>query len=182
MIKAIDQKAEIIIKLFPKIIYTLGKIHQDRLLTEIADPNGNYSNLKVKDRSGVPLTFNQYLTLIVIQASGNCSVNELAGELKIAQSSASQLVDRLVKAGYVTRVPHNKDRRKMIVSLAKKGADMMGKRTNTLKMRFTKILSLLEKNEQLMLKEAFIKLYIVSVKLDNKLKDAYKSYEKKISL
>ena len=179
MNRAVDKKAESIIKLFPKIISLLGKLHQDRFTGEIADkPDVNFNGLISKNGSAAAITLNQYLTLIIIQALKACSVNELAAELKIAQSTASQLVDRLVKAGFVKREPNSGDRRRMTISLSVEGSDVLNEKKNVLKQSFAKILSLLDSNEQHLFEEAFTVLYALSEKLDSKLRNNGRAYSR----
>jgi len=147
----VKRRADRIISLFPKIMGSIAKMH----------PSGKY---------GVDLTFNQYQALTFIHELKECSVNELAMKLKIAQSTTSQLVDRLVKAGLVNREIQSTDRRKMLVSLSKTGKEMMDKRTKSLRESYQKILSMLDEADQQMFEEAFEKFHEIAVKLEQKLK------------
>jgi DNA-binding MarR family transcriptional regulator len=114
------------------------------------------------------LTFNQYLALMIIHELKECSVNELAHKMNIAQCTASQLVDRLVKARLVHRDIHSKDRRRMVVNLSKTGKNMIEICTEFLKQSYGKIISVLDETEQQMLQDGFEKLYYIAMRLDNK--------------
>jgi DNA-binding MarR family transcriptional regulator len=89
--------------------------------------------------------------------------------LKIAESTTSQLVERLVKAGLVHRETHLGDRRQMDLRLSTKGRRIMDQRTQSLMESYTKILSLLDDNDQQMFEDAFEKFHAIAVKLDQKL-------------
>lgn len=49
-------------------------------------------------------------------------VSELAGRLSVHQSTASQLVEKLVRAGYVERTSHARDRRRVRLQLTRSGS------------------------------------------------------------
>lgn len=57
------------------------------------------------------LSMAQVKGLMAIGKTGEPSVGDVAKELGIGLSAASQIVDRLVKAGLVARQPHPNDRR-----------------------------------------------------------------------
>ena len=67
------------------------------------------------------LTMAQVKAFFVIAKDGDPSVGVVAKELQIGLSSASQVVDRLVKAGLVERRPHQTDRRIIECVLSEKG-------------------------------------------------------------
>jgi DNA-binding MarR family transcriptional regulator len=51
------------------------------------------------------------------------SLNDLARALDVSKQGASQVVDTLVVRGYVVRLPHPTDRRRMIVDLTDRGRE-----------------------------------------------------------
>jgi len=67
------------------------------------------------------LSMAQVKAFFVIAKDGEPSVGLVAKELNIGLSSASQVVERLVKAGLVERRPHPHDRRVMQCVLSRKG-------------------------------------------------------------
>lgn len=166
----INSRADRIIKLIPKIMGSIVKIHQERLLMGMYDGSELKDLHKIALGEGIclPLTFNQYLALMIVREMKECSVNELANKMKIAQSTASQLIDRLVKSGFVHRDVHSKDRRKIVVKLSKTGKEILDKRTKALKESYKKILSVLEEKEQKIFEEGFRDLYKVMMILERK--------------
>ena len=72
---------------------------------------------------GVPLgSFN---TLLVIEATPSCRVNDIVAALSITVGGASQAVDRLEKRGLCVRRPHPTDRRSSIVELTAAGQELV---------------------------------------------------------
>ena len=149
----IRSRAERIVTLFPEIMNSmaLSKIHTGR-------------------RHGVGLTFNQYQALVVIREFRVCSVSELARKLKIAQSTASELVDRLAEARLVHREEQAGDRRRMAVRVSRAGLNIMQKRTKSIQKSYERVLALLSEEDQELFEEAFEKLHRVAVTLESKLK------------
>lgn len=165
------RRAERIIGLLPKIMGSIALWHHDRPTSSMS-ANGTISGVlgdaKLGGDGGAKITINQYQALIAIRELGECSVNELATKLRLAQSTTSQLVDRLVKAGMVTRDTFPEDRRRMVVKLGKSGNDMMERRRQALLRTYERILSVLDDEEQAMLEDAFEKFHLVSVRLEQK--------------
>ena len=64
---------------------------------------GRMGRLRTLVHEGMDLTYNQYKTLLTIAGRPECSLGDLARELEVAMSSASQMVDRLVGQGLVHR-------------------------------------------------------------------------------
>ena len=167
--KNVTARAERIIRLLPKIMGSIAQWHRDRKAMEISESgrtSRSIGNTKISGFRGSKLTYNQYQALTAIRELGECSVNDLSGKLRIAQSTTSQLVDRLVKAGVATREAFAGDRRRMVVKLSKPGMQMLERQKNTLLQAYTRILLMLDEYDQEMLEDAFEKFYRVAVKLD----------------
>ncbi|RPI17476.1 MAG: MarR family transcriptional regulator [Ignavibacteriae bacterium] len=163
-------RAERIIGMFPVIMASIVKIHQDHLMLDQEDEPFIYKRGK---RFSFTLTFNQYLALMIIGEEHECSVNHVSDRMRIAQSTASQLVDRLVKSKLVQRDIHHKDRRKMIVTLTKEGKEIIEKRTGDLKKSYAKILNTLSDKDQEILEDGFTKLHYISLKLESNIKKCF---------
>lgn len=167
--KSVTARAERIIWLLPKIMESMAHWHHDRMVIGIAESgriDRSIGDARIPGGKGVKLTFNQYRALTAIRELGECSVNDLADKLRIAQSTTSQLVDRLVKGGYVSREAFADDRRRMVVTLSKSGLQMMERRKKSLLQSYTRILLKLDENDQEILGDAFEKFYRVAAKLN----------------
>ena len=67
------------------------------------------------------VTQTQFLVLIAIHGYGRATMGVLARRLHVSMPTASGVVDRLVRAGYVRRTPHPQDRRQVVVETTAKG-------------------------------------------------------------
>jgi DNA-binding MarR family transcriptional regulator len=101
------ENIERIAQLYPAIIRVMGRIRS--MLHE-----------------GMDLSYNQFKMLLAIHDKGTCSLNTLAGELKIAMSSASEMVDKLVNLGFVGRTVDSESRRRVIIFATDQGKQLIG--------------------------------------------------------
>jgi DNA-binding MarR family transcriptional regulator len=128
------------------------------------------SRVHSSDPQKIDLTFNQYQALLHIHRFGECSVNDLSAVMNIAQSTTSQLVDRLVNAKLVSRETHSEDRRKMVVMLSKKGREMMERRTESMRETYIRVFSMLDDADQDKFEQAFIHFHEIAQKIELKMK------------
>ncbi len=70
------------------------------------------------------LTFAQGKAAILLAAYKELSVGELARLLGVGKPTASILVQQLVERGLVTRTEHARDRRRTVLRLSEKGAEI----------------------------------------------------------
>jgi len=75
-------------------------------------------------RESMDLSYNQYKTLLTLYDLGRCSLGRLSRELKVASSSASEMVDRLEKGGLVAR-HSGRDRRTVTLALTLRGRELL---------------------------------------------------------
>ena len=80
---------------------------------------------EVEQRCGLPGT--QMWLLQEVQLKPGVGITALAGRLGIHQSTCSQLVEKLVEAGYVEKVKQKNDRRRIGLVLCAKGIDALAK-------------------------------------------------------
>ncbi len=85
------------------------------------------SRLRDLVQGGMDLSYNQYKTLLTLYDLGRCSLGRLSRSLKVATSSASEMVDRLEKAGLVERQAGGADRRTVTVALTRAGEKLLGR-------------------------------------------------------
>jgi DNA-binding MarR family transcriptional regulator len=162
-------RAERIIRLLPKIMGSIGHWrHEGRVAgsSERAQSSRPNTAAKTPGVKEATLTFNQFQTLVTIRELGECSVNDLSAKLRIAQSTTSQLIDRLVHIGVVTSEAFAGDRRRMVVKLSKTGVQMLERRRKSLVQSYTRILLMLDESDQEMLEDAFEKFYHIAATLE----------------
>ncbi len=71
------------------------------------------------------LTLRQVQALLTLSSSDNLSVNRLCEELGIAQSTGSELLERMSRLGMVTRRTCLTDKRSATLSITRSGADLL---------------------------------------------------------
>ena len=74
-----------------------------------------------RESHALGVTGGQVTLLIQIQRNRGFGVNDLAAQERISPAAMSGHVDRLQKAGLVTRTPHETDRRRQVLALTAEG-------------------------------------------------------------
>lgn len=69
------------------------------------------------------LTLSSFNLMLIIDATPDCRVLDIAGALAVTVGGTSQAVDRLEATGRCVRRPHPDDRRSSIVELTLQGAE-----------------------------------------------------------
>ena len=72
----------------------------------------------------IGITYTQYLVLLVLWESENCSIKKIAEVLKLDSPTITPIVQKLEKLSLVKRVRSTLDERVVIVSLTKAGIDL----------------------------------------------------------
>ncbi|OBJ49138.1 MarR family winged helix-turn-helix transcriptional regulator [Mycobacterium sp. 1423905.2] len=75
------------------------------------------------------LTIPQFRTLVILSNRGPINLATLATLLGVQPSATGRMVDRLVSAGMIDRLPHPTSRRELLAALTKKGRDVVAKVT-----------------------------------------------------
>jgi DNA-binding MarR family transcriptional regulator len=71
------------------------------------------------------ITIPQFRTLVILSNRGPINLATLAGLLGVQPSATGRMVDRLVAAGLIDRLPHPTSRRELIAALTKRGRDVV---------------------------------------------------------
>ena len=96
-------------------------------------------------RRGVTQT--QFLLLASIRAYVRCTMGTLSRSLHVSMPTVSGIVDRLVRTGYVHRVPQAGDRRQVVVALTRKGRTFCHDFESVVRRRWEEALLPLEPDE-----------------------------------
>jgi MarR family transcriptional regulator, organic hydroperoxide resistance regulator len=67
------------------------------------------------------LSLPQLRILFIIAHNSSASINQIADQLRVGEPTASHLVDKLYKAGFIQRSEDPRDRRRAIVQLSPNG-------------------------------------------------------------
>lgn len=96
----------------------------------------------------VEITQTQLFTVITLYEKGPCRFSDLSQELKISAPTATGIIDRLEKSGYVKRIPDKKDRRAINIHLTVKGVRVAKTLRTTLKDQWQVLLEKLSASDQ----------------------------------
>src|SRR3989338_7615970 len=93
------------------------------------------------------VTQTQLLVLLAIHAAGRCTIGTIARNMHVRMPTASGIVTRLVRGGYVRRHPAPKDRRQVFVELTDKGRDFIAAFQGVIRHRWDDVLKALDPDE-----------------------------------
>jgi DNA-binding MarR family transcriptional regulator len=71
------------------------------------------------------ITTPQFRTLVILSSQGSINLATLAGLLGVQPSATGRMVDRLVSAGLIDRLPHPTSRRELLAVLTKRGREVV---------------------------------------------------------
>jgi DNA-binding MarR family transcriptional regulator len=71
------------------------------------------------------ITIPQFRTLVILSNQGPMNLATLAGLLDVQPSATGRMVDRLVGAGLIDRLPHPTSRRELLAALTKRGREVV---------------------------------------------------------
>jgi len=109
---------------------------------------GRMGRLRSLVHEGMDLTYNQYKTLLTVADRGECSLGDLARELEVAMSSASQMVDRLVGEGLIERQQDETNRRQVIIRLTGSGEALIARLRQGILDGYSRVLAKMSEEEQ----------------------------------
>jgi len=75
------------------------------------------------------LSMSQFSILMQLHHKGPCGMSEIGERFDISAAAASQLVDKLVQAGYLARTEDPTDRRAKLLALSDKGKELINQGT-----------------------------------------------------
>lgn len=71
------------------------------------------------------ITIPQFRTLVILSNRGSINLATLASLLGVQPSATGRMVDRLVSAGLIDRMPHPTSRRELLAALTKRGREVV---------------------------------------------------------
>jgi DNA-binding MarR family transcriptional regulator len=105
------------------------------------------------------ISFVQYFLLSHLNACESISMTEIAEKMHHTTAAATGVVDRLEKFGYVERMPAPNDRRKVLVRIKPKGAELVGTIRADMVEKLTRIMLTLTQEEQRMWLQIYEKIF-----------------------
>ena len=97
------------------------------------------------DKTGLRLSHAHLL--LVISQKQPARLKDLADKMGLTPGAITQLSEQLFKDGYLSRTPHEHDRRSVLVSLTDKGTEVVAAMQNKLREHFTAMLTTLSDEE-----------------------------------
>jgi DNA-binding MarR family transcriptional regulator len=94
------------------------------------------------------LNFPRMMMLFRLAHRGQCTVSDLSRHMEVSAPAASQLVDKLVEAGYVSRVENRDDRRIRNIEITPRGLKLVQELKNEHKNKINSILDAIPEEEQ----------------------------------
>jgi DNA-binding MarR family transcriptional regulator len=71
------------------------------------------------------ITIPQFRTLVILSSRGSINLATLASLLGVQPSATGRMVDRLVSAGLIDRLPHPTSRRELLAELTRRGREVV---------------------------------------------------------
>jgi DNA-binding MarR family transcriptional regulator len=100
------------------------------------------------------LSMPQFSILMQLHHKGPCGMSEVSERFDISAAAASQLVDKLVQAGYLERAEDPSDRRAKLLTLSAKGEELVQQGTEERYRWMDELTSKLSTEEQIKVVEA----------------------------
>ena len=112
------------------------------------------------------LSMPQVSILMQLYHKGPCGMSEISERFDISAAAASQLVDKLVQAGYLQRTEDPSDRRAKLLALSATGSELIEKGNKERYRWMDHLAETLSEQDQAKVNEALILLIDASRKID----------------
>jgi DNA-binding MarR family transcriptional regulator len=106
-----------------------------------------FISIPAKHTPPAETTVAQAKALMILDLNGVQSVRRLAESLGVSSAAASELVDRLVRAGHVRRDRSEHDRRLVELSLTGKGRQLLARFTKMRMEKARRLLTVIDRGE-----------------------------------
>ncbi len=93
------------------------------------------------------ITQTQFLILVCLHSKGICTMGDIASHLKVSMPTVTGLINRLVEAKYIKRIPDPKDRRQVMIGLTPKAHTFLKQFQTIIAQRWMEVLSILDTKE-----------------------------------
>jgi DNA-binding MarR family transcriptional regulator len=114
------------------------------------------------------LSMPQFSILMQLHHKGSCGLSEVSDRFDITAAAASQLVDKLVHAGYLERAEDPSDRRAKLLTLSTKGEELIGQGTEERYRWMDDLAATLSVEDQKKVGEALILLTTAAKEMESK--------------
>lgn len=84
----------------------------------------------------VPLPLNQFGVLCVLMDTQGLTITDINRQLNISKQQMTNIIDKLVSAGYVSKEPDPVDRRRLVITISRKGKKLLEEHMEQFRQRF----------------------------------------------
>ena len=84
----------------------------------------------------VPLPLNQFGVLCALMDTQGMAIIDLSRQLNISKQQMTNVIEKLLTSGYVSKNPDPKDRRRLVVTISKKGEKLLADHMEQFRQRF----------------------------------------------
>lgn len=84
----------------------------------------------------VPLPLNQFGVLCVLMDTQGLTITDISRQLNISKQQMTNIIDKLVSAGYVSKEPDPVDRRRLVITIKRKGKKLLEEHMEQFRQRF----------------------------------------------
>ena len=84
----------------------------------------------------VPLPLNQFGVLCVLMDTQGLTITDISRQLNISKQQMTNIIDKLVSAGYVSKEPDPVDRRRLVITISRKGKKLLEDHMEQFRQRF----------------------------------------------
>ncbi|WP_051608785.1 MarR family winged helix-turn-helix transcriptional regulator [Selenomonas sp. FC4001] len=84
----------------------------------------------------VPLPLNQFGVLCVLMDTQGLTITDISRQLNISKQQMTNIIDKLVSAGYVSKEPDPVDRRRLVITISRKGKKLLKEHMEQFRQRF----------------------------------------------
>jgi DNA-binding MarR family transcriptional regulator len=84
----------------------------------------------------VPLPLNQFGVLCALMDTQGLAIIDLSRQLNISKQQMTNVIEKLLTAGYVSKNPDPKDRRRFVVTISDKGEKLLADHMEQFRQRF----------------------------------------------
>lgn len=96
----------------------------------------------------VPLPLNQFGVLCTLMDTAGMTITDISRQLNISKQQMTNIIDKLVSAGFVSKAPDPKDRRRIVVTINDKGQKLLEDHMELFRQRFDHHAQNLTENER----------------------------------
>ncbi len=113
------------------------------------------------------LSMAQFSILMQLHHKGSCGVSDISERFDVTAAAASQLVEKLVQAGYLERAEDPTDRRAKLLTLSVKGKELINQGTEERHRWMDDLAAILSAEDQKKVSEALILLTNAVKEMEN---------------